>query len=57
VNQHEAELRRHRKDNEFYRYDGAGHGFLYYHAPMYRPEAAMDAWEKAASFFGRHLSA
>ena len=31
--------------------------FLYYHAPMYRPEAAMDAWEKAASFFGRHLSA
>jgi len=57
VNQHEAELRRHGKDYEFYRYDGAGHGFLYYHAPMYRPEAAMDAWEKAASFFGRHLSA
>src|SRR5712691_3170496 len=56
VNQHEAELRRHGKDYEFYRYDGAGHGFLYYHAPMYRPEAAMDAWEKAASFFGRHLS-
>jgi dienelactone hydrolase len=28
---------------------------FYYHTPMYRPEAAMDGWEKVFSFFGRHL--
>jgi carboxymethylenebutenolidase len=57
VNQHEAELAKHGKDYEFHRYDGAGHGFTYYQAPMYRPEQAMDAWEKVFGFFGRHLSA
>jgi carboxymethylenebutenolidase len=46
VNQHEAELHRLGKDYEFHRYDGAGHGFFYYQAPMYRPEAAMDGWAK-----------
>jgi carboxymethylenebutenolidase len=56
VNLHEAELKRHGKAYEFHRYDGAGHGFFYYHTPMYRPEAAMDGWEKVFSFFGRHLN-
>jgi carboxymethylenebutenolidase len=56
VNQHEAELKRHGKDYEFHRYDGASHGFFYYHTPMYRPEAAMDGWAKVFEFFGRHLS-
>src|SRR5487761_244085 len=55
VDRHEEELKRLGKMYEFYRYDGAGHGFFYYHAPMYRPEAAMDGWEKIFSFFGRHL--
>jgi carboxymethylenebutenolidase len=55
VNQHEAELKRHGKAYEFHRYDGAGHGFFYYQAPAYRPEAAMDGWSKVFSFFGRHL--
>jgi carboxymethylenebutenolidase len=55
VNQHEAELHRLGKDYEFHRYDGAGHGFFYYQAPMYRPEAAMDGWAKIFGFFGRHL--
>jgi len=55
VNRHEAELHRLGKDYEFHRYDGAGHGFFYYHTPMYRPEAAMDGWAKIFSFFGRHL--
>jgi carboxymethylenebutenolidase len=55
VDQHEAELKRHGKDYEFHRYDGAGHGFFYYQAPMYRPEAAMDGWAKIFGFFGRHL--
>ncbi|HWW53534.1 MAG TPA: dienelactone hydrolase family protein, partial [Acidimicrobiales bacterium] len=40
---------------EFHRYDGAGHGFFYYHTPLYRPESAMDGWSKTFAFFGRHL--
>ena len=56
VDQHEAELKRHGKDYEFHRYDGASHGFFYYHTPMYRPEAAMDGWAKVFDFFGRRLS-
>ena len=57
VDQHEAELKRYGKAYEFYRYDGASHGFFYYHTPMYRPEAAMDGWEKVLGFFAGHLSA
>ncbi|HEY2504939.1 MAG TPA: dienelactone hydrolase family protein [Streptosporangiaceae bacterium] len=56
VNQHEAELQRLGKNYEFHRYDGASHGFFYYHTPMYRQEAAMDAWEKVFAFFGQHLT-
>ncbi len=56
VNAHEAELKRHGKAYEFHRYDGAGHGFFYYHTPMYRPQAAMDGWEKVFGFFGRQLA-
>ena len=56
VDLHEEELKRHGKDYEFHRYDGAGHGFIYYHWPIYRPEQAMDAWEKVFTFFGSHLS-
>jgi carboxymethylenebutenolidase len=55
VNLHEAELKRLGKTYEFHRYDGAGHGFFYYHTPMYRPQAAMDGWAKVFDFFGRHL--
>ena len=56
VNQHEEELKRHGRQYEFHRYDGAGHGFFYYHTPMYRPEQAMDGWAKVFDFFGRHLN-
>ena len=56
VNQHEEELKRLGKDYEFHRYDGAGHGFFYYHTPMYRPEAAMDGWAKIFTFFGTRLN-
>lgn len=51
----EAELKRHGKEYEFHRYDGAGHGFFYYHWAMYRQEQAMDAWAKIFDFFGRKL--
>ena len=52
---HEAELRKHGKDYEFHRYDGAGHGFFYYHSRAYRPEQAMDAWSKLFTFFEQRL--
>lgn len=55
VDQHEAELKKNKKDYEFHRYDGAGHGFFYYHRPAYRAEAATDAWEKVFAFFAKHL--
>jgi carboxymethylenebutenolidase len=56
VDLHEAELKRHGKTYEFHRYDGASHGFFYYHTPMYRPGAAMDGWAKVFAFFSRYLS-
>jgi len=56
VNQQEAELKKHGKAYEFHRYDGAGHGFWYYHTGMYREQQAMDAWEKTFAFFGKHLA-
>ena len=52
----EAELNRHGKEYEFYRYDGASHGFFYYFTRMYRPEATMDGWEKIFAFFRTHLA-
>ena len=57
VNQHEAELKKHGKNYEFHRYDGAGHGFFYWNRPaMYRIEQAMDGWGKVLTFFGKHLA-
>jgi len=55
VNQHEAELKKHGKQYEFHRYDGAGHGFFYYDRPMYRVEQALDGWKKVFAFFEKHL--
>jgi carboxymethylenebutenolidase len=55
VNLHEAALKKHGKDYQFHRYDGAGHGIWYYHTPMYRQAQAMDSWEKVFDFFGKHL--
>jgi len=56
VNLHEEELKKHGKTYEFHRYDGAGHGFFYWHRPLYRPEQAMDGWNKIWAFFGKYLS-
>lgn len=55
VDQHEEELKKHGKVYEFYRYDGAGHGFFYYDRPAYRQQQAMDGWAKIFTFFGRYL--
>ena len=55
VDIHEAELKKHGKQYEFHRYDGAGHGFFYYHTAAYRPQQAMDGWSKVFDFFAREL--
>lgn len=51
----EERLKKLGKDYEFHRYDGAGHGFWYYHTPMYRQEQAMDSQEKVYAFLEKHL--
>lgn len=56
VDQHEAALRQHRKNYEFHRYDGAGHGFFYHDRTAYRIEQALDGWKKVFAFFGKHLA-
>jgi carboxymethylenebutenolidase len=55
VDTHEKALQAAGKDHEFHRYDGAGHGFTYYHTPLYRPEQAMDAWARIFGFFADKL--
>jgi carboxymethylenebutenolidase len=55
VNRLEEELKKYGKNYQFHRYDDAGHGFMYYHSPMYRPQQAMDAWSRIFEFFGEHL--
>lgn len=56
VDQHEEELRKHGKEYEFHRYDGAGHGFFYYHAPGYRQAQAVDGWQKVFAFLEKNLA-
>jgi carboxymethylenebutenolidase len=55
VNRHEEELKKLGKNYEFHRYDGAGHGFFYYHAQNYRQQQAMDGWGKVFAFFEKNL--
>ena len=57
VDRTEEELKRLGKTYEFYRYDGAGHAFFSTDRYRYRPEQAVDAWNKVNAFFGRHLQA
>ena len=56
VDQHEAELKKHRKSYEFHRYDGAGHGFFYDHTPAYRQTQAVDGWQKVFAFLEKNLN-
>ena len=56
VDQLEAELKKHGKDYEFHRYDGAGHGFFYDHRPNYRQAQAVDGWQKVFAFLEKNLS-
>jgi carboxymethylenebutenolidase len=44
------------KPYEFHRYDGAGHGFFGVDRVSYRPEAAVDGWERIQAFLSTHLA-
>ena len=55
VNAIESELRKHGKDYEFHRYDGAGHAFFNWAGASHRPQQAADGWEKVFDFYQRHL--
>ncbi|HNB36324.1 MAG TPA: dienelactone hydrolase family protein [Anaerolineales bacterium] len=56
VKLHEEELKKHGKNYEFHMYPKAGHGFFYYHRPMYRQEQAVDGWKKIFIFLETYLA-
>ena len=52
----EEELKKYDKEYEFKSYPpDAGHGFFADYRPSYRPEVAVDGWQRIFSFFARHL--
>jgi carboxymethylenebutenolidase len=57
VDELEAALKDAGKEYEFHRYDGAGHAFFSVERTAYRPEAAVDGWQRIFEFFGKHLAA
>ncbi len=57
VDELEAALKDAGKTYEFVRYDGAGHAFFSVERPAYRPEAAVDGWQRIFDFFGTYLEA
>jgi carboxymethylenebutenolidase len=56
VDELEAALQAHGKTYKFHRYDGAGHAFFSTNRPAFRPEAALDGWERIFSWFGTYLA-
>ena len=40
---------------ELFTYEGAGHGFLAYTRPSYKPDAAKLAWTRSVQFLRKHL--
>jgi len=55
VDLHEEALKKHGKEYEFHRYDGAGHAFWNYTREAYRAVQTLDSWEKVLSFLDKHL--
>jgi carboxymethylenebutenolidase len=51
-----AELTRLGKEHDFHTYEGAGHAFFAPDRPSYRPEAAVDGWQRIFAFFATHLA-
>jgi carboxymethylenebutenolidase len=44
------------KTYEFHNYEGAGHAFFSTNRTAFRPEAALDGWERIFAWFGQYLS-
>jgi carboxymethylenebutenolidase len=51
----EQVLAAHGKTFELHTYDGAGHAFFAVDRPAYRPQAAVDGWQRVFGWFDRHL--
>ncbi len=51
----DAELDKLDKPHEFHSYEGAGHSFFSVDRPAYRPEAAVDGWQRIDEFFAIYL--
>jgi carboxymethylenebutenolidase len=56
VNRTEVVLKKLGKSYEFHRYDGAGHAFFNAARIAYRPEQALDGWNKVFAFLHRQLA-
>ena len=57
VDELEAALKAAGKEYEFQRYDDAGHAFFSVERTAYRPEAAVDGWQRIFEFYAKHLGA
>ena len=56
VSELEEELKAQGKTYEFHSYEGAGHAFFSVNRAAYRPEAAVDGWDRIFTWFGRYLA-
>jgi carboxymethylenebutenolidase len=56
VDELEQALTRHGKTYEFHRYEGAGHAFFSPNRTSFRPEAALDGWQRIFSWFETYLT-
>jgi carboxymethylenebutenolidase len=56
VGQLESVLKEHKKVYSFHMYEGAAHAFFAPDRPSYRPEAAVDGWERIADWYGQYLA-
>jgi carboxymethylenebutenolidase len=52
----EEALKASAKTYEFHRYEGAGHAFFSVNRTAFRPEAALDGWERIFAWFGTYLN-
>jgi carboxymethylenebutenolidase len=56
VSELEDALKANGKTYEFHNYEGAGHAFFSTNRTAFRPEAALDGWERIFAWFGQYLS-
>jgi carboxymethylenebutenolidase len=52
----EQALIAHGKTYQFHSYEGAGHAFFSTDRPSFRPDAALDGWQRIFSWFETYLT-